>query len=247
MALQRALEQKGHCAWCHPYRGARRTGDCWQFRWWPVLRLHSLWRHHQHRGAAGSRQQATRYPYLRQRHLRGKDERLPGPPSRRPDAEGQDRGSTCPRTPQCQAIRRPRDFELSWGFCQARSRCPRCNGSLRSTCRQTRQRSACQLPSQTAVEWCYRHPDHYGLEAVRRWDKAIECVAVLPRSEMRKARFCSKRAGPGARVHGNAQTVLPRGQSPVLTPEPIRPLLEIPRRASKSALEATPSRLNPRR
>ena len=31
-----------------------RPGDCRKFRRWPFLRLHGLWRHDQHRGAAGS-------------------------------------------------------------------------------------------------------------------------------------------------------------------------------------------------
>ena len=34
----------------------------WQFRWRSLLRLHGLWRHRKHCGAAGSCQQATRHP-----------------------------------------------------------------------------------------------------------------------------------------------------------------------------------------
>ena len=95
--IPRALAQKGHRAGSHAYRRSCRTGDRRQFRWRPLLRLHGLWRYHQHRGAAGSRQQATRHPHLRQRNPRGKGEGIPGPAGGRPDAEGQDRGPACLR------------------------------------------------------------------------------------------------------------------------------------------------------
>ena len=89
-------QQKGHRAGSHAHRCSCRTGDRRQFRWRPLLRLHSLWRHHQHCGAAGSRQQATRHPHLRQRNPRGKGGGLPRPTGRRPDAEGQDRRPCVP-------------------------------------------------------------------------------------------------------------------------------------------------------
>ena len=61
---------QGRGARPHPHRRPRRAGDRRQFRRRPLLRLLRLWRHHQHRGAAGSRQQATRHPYLRERERR---------------------------------------------------------------------------------------------------------------------------------------------------------------------------------
>ena len=50
----------------HPDRRSCWIGDCRQFRRRSLLRLHRLWRHHQCRGAARSRQQAARHPHLRQ-------------------------------------------------------------------------------------------------------------------------------------------------------------------------------------
>ena len=54
----------------HPRWRSCRTRDCRQFRRRPVLRLHSLRRHHQHRCAAGGGQQAARHAHLRQRRRR---------------------------------------------------------------------------------------------------------------------------------------------------------------------------------
>ena len=50
-----------------PHRRARGPRAGRQFRRQPLLRLHRLWRHHQHRGAAGGGQQASRHAHLRQR------------------------------------------------------------------------------------------------------------------------------------------------------------------------------------
>ena len=87
--IPRALAQKGNRVRSHTDRRSCRTGDRRQFRRRPLLRLHSLWRYHQYRGAAGSRQQTTRHPHLRQRNPRGKSKGLPGPSGGRPLAEGQ--------------------------------------------------------------------------------------------------------------------------------------------------------------
>ena len=51
----------------HPHRRSCRPGDRRQFRRRPLLRLHGLWRHDQHRGAARGRQQAAGNAHLRQR------------------------------------------------------------------------------------------------------------------------------------------------------------------------------------
>ena len=64
-SVPRALASKRDRAGSHTHRSSCGAGDCRQFRGRPLLRLHSLWRYHQHRGAAGSRQQATRHPHLR--------------------------------------------------------------------------------------------------------------------------------------------------------------------------------------
>ena len=45
----------------HPHRRACRPRAGRQFRRQPLLRLHRLWRHHQHRRAAGGRQQVARH------------------------------------------------------------------------------------------------------------------------------------------------------------------------------------------
>ena len=61
----RTMASKRDHAGSHAHRSSCRAGDCRQFRRRPLLRLHSLWRYHQHRGATGSCQQATRHAYLR--------------------------------------------------------------------------------------------------------------------------------------------------------------------------------------
>ena len=50
--VSRALAGQGREFRRHPDRRACRAGAGRQFRRQPVLRLHRLWRHHQHRGAA---------------------------------------------------------------------------------------------------------------------------------------------------------------------------------------------------
>ncbi len=60
----------------HPDRGACRAGAGRQFRRQPVLRLHRLWRHHQHRGAARGRQQISGHAHLRQRGGGGRRRRI---------------------------------------------------------------------------------------------------------------------------------------------------------------------------
>ena len=64
------LARKGHRARRHPHRRPCRAGAGRQFRRRPLLRLHGLWRHDQHRGAARSSQQAARHAHLRQRKRR---------------------------------------------------------------------------------------------------------------------------------------------------------------------------------
>ena len=64
--VSRALEVQGSEFRYNPDWRSCRTGAGRQFRRQPVFRLHRLWRHHQHRGAAGGRQQVSRHPHLRQ-------------------------------------------------------------------------------------------------------------------------------------------------------------------------------------
>ena len=66
-AFRDALARQGHRARRHAHRRACRAGDRRQFRRRPLLRLHGLWRHHQHRGAARGREQAARHAHLRKR------------------------------------------------------------------------------------------------------------------------------------------------------------------------------------
>ena len=65
--VSRALEGEGREFRRHPDRRSRRSRAGRQFRRQPVFRLHRLWRHHQHRGAARGCQQVSRHPHLRQR------------------------------------------------------------------------------------------------------------------------------------------------------------------------------------
>ena len=51
--VPRALARQGHRARRDAHRRPCRAGDRRKFRRRPLLRLHRLWRHHQHRGAAG--------------------------------------------------------------------------------------------------------------------------------------------------------------------------------------------------
>ena len=82
------LSQKGRCIGSHAHWRSCRTGDRRQFWWRALLRLHSLWRHHQRRGATGSCQQATRHARMRQRNARGEGGKVPRPTSRGPCSEG---------------------------------------------------------------------------------------------------------------------------------------------------------------
>ena len=50
--VSRALEGEGREFRHHPHRRSCRSGAGRQFRRQPLFRLHRLWRHHQHRGAA---------------------------------------------------------------------------------------------------------------------------------------------------------------------------------------------------
>ena len=68
--ISRALEIQRREFRRNPHRRSRRSGAGRQFRRQPLLRLHRLWRHHQHRGAAGGRQQVPRHADLRQRRGR---------------------------------------------------------------------------------------------------------------------------------------------------------------------------------
>ena len=129
-----ALAQKGDRAGSHTYRCSCRIGNRRQFRWRPLLRLHSLWRHHQHCGAAGSSQQATRHPHLRQRNPRGKGRGLPGPSGGRPFTKGQIGSPSCLRAFAGGTVRRPLDKELSGGICQTGSGRFRRNRGIRSAC-----------------------------------------------------------------------------------------------------------------
>ena len=79
---------------CHPHRRARRPGNRGQFRRRPFLRLHRLRRHHQHRGPAGNRQQATRHAHLRKRECREARRRFSRSAGWRSRIARQDRGAT---------------------------------------------------------------------------------------------------------------------------------------------------------
>ena len=92
-AFRERWQEKGVALGRDAHRRPCRAGDRRQFRRRPLLRLHRLWRHHQRRGAAGSRQQATRHPHLRQRDARRQSGGFSRPAGRRPDAAGQDRSA----------------------------------------------------------------------------------------------------------------------------------------------------------
>ena len=76
--VSRALEGEGRQFRRHAHRRSRRSGAGRQFRRQPFLRLHRLWRHHQHRSAARGRQQVSRHPHLRQRRGRRGRRRISG-------------------------------------------------------------------------------------------------------------------------------------------------------------------------
>ena len=61
-AFRAALEGQGREFRRDPDRRSRRSCAGRQFRRQPFFRLHRLWRHHQHRGAAGDRQQVSWAP-----------------------------------------------------------------------------------------------------------------------------------------------------------------------------------------
>ena len=81
--ISRALEGQGCQFRGDAHRRPCRSRAGRQFRRQPLFRLHRLWRHHQHRGAAGGRQQAARHPHLRQRRRRRCRREFHGPAGRR--------------------------------------------------------------------------------------------------------------------------------------------------------------------
>ena len=87
-AFRARCHKKGHCVGCHAHWRSCWTGDRRQFWWRALLRLHSLWRHHQRCGATGRCQQATRHPDLRERNARGEGGKVPRPTGRGPCSEG---------------------------------------------------------------------------------------------------------------------------------------------------------------
>ena len=126
--------KKRRSRWEYTHRCSCRTSDRWQFWWRPLLRLHSLWRYHQHRGAAGSCEQATRHPHLRQRNRRGKGKGLPRSSGGGPFTEGQVGGPARLRAPSGRAIRRALDEELPGGICQTGIRRAGRNRGIRRAC-----------------------------------------------------------------------------------------------------------------
>ena len=83
-SFRETLAQKGCRAGSHADRCSCRAGDRRQFRWRPLLRLHSLRRHHQRCGATGSCQQATRHPHMCQCDAGDEGGRFSRPTGRRP-------------------------------------------------------------------------------------------------------------------------------------------------------------------
>ena len=86
-AFRERWRSKGIALGVTRIRCSCRAGDRWQFRWWPLLRLHSLWRHRKRCSAIESCQQATRHTHMSQRNARGEGGRVPGPTCGRPNAE----------------------------------------------------------------------------------------------------------------------------------------------------------------
>ena len=70
----------------HPHRHSRRLRAGRQFRRQPLLRLHRVWGHDQHRGAAGSCEQAAGHPHLCQLQCRRGSREFSGASCRRSDA-----------------------------------------------------------------------------------------------------------------------------------------------------------------
>ena len=90
-----------------------RTGTGGQFRRRTVLRLHRLWRHHQHRRAAGGGEQAAWHPDLRQRQRGRADRRFPRPPGRQRVAARPQRAPAGARATDGGAPRRRADSRIS--------------------------------------------------------------------------------------------------------------------------------------
>ena len=110
--FRQALARKRRRPRRDPHRRARRAGHRRQFRRRPLLRLHGLWRHHQHRGAARSGQQAARHARSASAAMSRQRRGFSRPPGRRPRAEGSLRAA--PRLRAADA----------GGICRARRRGP---------------------------------------------------------------------------------------------------------------------------
>ncbi len=78
----RPLARPGGRGRSNAHRDQFRSGAGRQFWRRPLLRLHRLWRHHQHRRATRRRQQAAWHPHLRQRQRDRAHPRFPGAPGR---------------------------------------------------------------------------------------------------------------------------------------------------------------------
>ena len=102
--FSRPLAGQKHSARRHPDRRPCRIGNRRQFRRRSLLRLHRLWRHHQCRGAARSRQQTARHPHLRQRGAGRQSRGFSRPARRRSRAAGQDRSAAGLRAAARRAI-----------------------------------------------------------------------------------------------------------------------------------------------
>ncbi len=132
----------------HPHRRACRTRAGRQFRRQPLLRLHRLWRHHQHRGAARRPPTSS--------WARASASAPPSP--RPPEISGAGRSAIsccagaanrCAPTSRCRLrqFEEPTTTQYSRGFCQTRSRRCRGDAGLRGAGRPACRRCAGRLPS----------------------------------------------------------------------------------------------------
>src|SRR4029079_18889798 len=138
--------------WC-----SCRAGDCREFRWWTIFRLHGLWRYGQRRCAAGGCQQILWYPRVRQFNSGGESEGFLWAANRRSHVARQERSNAGIRAVAAEEIRKCRDEELSGGICKTSigRRC--CDGGICGACRELSRGPARQLSPQATPERGKRH------------------------------------------------------------------------------------------
>ncbi|MGY4291117.1 CheY-like chemotaxis protein [Bradyrhizobium sp. LM2.7] len=159
----RALEGQGRELRDHPHRRPCRAGAGRQFRRQPLLRLHRLWRYHQHRCATGGRQQASGHPYLRQCQRRGSGREFPGTPRGRADVARTQRTFARIRAAAAGGIRSAGDSAVFRSLRQDGGRRHGRHARLCRAGRDARRRCAGRLSPQAPAQRRQGHPHATGL------------------------------------------------------------------------------------